>query len=51
MSNTPGFICKQCGKPAPQGVGYASWAPGAYAASVGVLRCPCGHSVHPSLGG
>jgi hypothetical protein len=44
-----GYRCKHCGQPAPLGVGYAVAGRAAYASSVGVLRCPCGHSVHPDL--
>ena len=41
-----GYVCKACGGPAPQGVGYAAPGSEAAAASEGLTRCACGYSVH-----
>lgn len=39
-----GYTCKQCGGPAPMGVGYTSMEAGAWEASQGRAVCPCGAS-------
>lgn len=38
-----GYICKQCGGPAPMGVGYASTEGAAEMSSL--KECACGYSV------
>lgn len=43
----PGYICKECGGPAPIGVGYADNSPGARAKSEGLTECACGYSRLP----
>lgn len=45
-----GYVCKRCGAPAPMGVGYTSFAPGALAASRGLDSCACGYSLNPAAG-
>lgn len=45
-----GYVCKRCGAPAPMGVGYTSFAPGALAASRGLYSCACGYSLNPAAG-
>lgn len=43
----PGYVCKQCGGPAPLGIGYADYSPGARERSEGLTSCACGYSVLP----
>ena len=48
-TNGYGYVCKQCGGAAPTGIGYATAADGAAAASKDATRCPCGYSAMSSM--
>lgn len=39
-----GYICKNCGGPAPLGIGYAAPGPDAHKASAHLTTCPCDYS-------
>lgn len=43
----PGYVCKQCGGPAPLGIGFPDNSPGARERSEGLTSCACGYSVLP----
>ena len=43
----PGYVCKQCGGPAPLGIGFPDDSEGAYERSEGLTSCACGYSVLP----
>lgn len=43
-----GYICKQCGKPSPVGVGFVTGGTAAFRASHGITQCECGYSAHAS---
>jgi hypothetical protein len=40
-----GYICKQCERPSPLGVGYVDSSDMAYERSYGLTECSCGYSV------
>lgn len=42
-----GYICKECGKPSPIGIGYTSYEQGAYERSKHLAQCECGYSQKP----
>lgn len=39
-----GYRCKKCNGPAPVGIGYTDYRPGAVEASAGLTSCACGWS-------
>lgn len=43
-----GYICQQCGKPSPVGVGFVTGGTAAFRASHGITQCECGYSAHAS---